>query len=248
MCKHEDVFSVFYPRGRFLTDDTRQVAPTQPAPSARARHSRLLDRLSGERVVFRNAVNEQLREWCRQRTAEDVWLTADSDLPFPLDKLFNSVREGAMARAADAKTMRDSAPAHDRKGPPLTEGDVLSQVTFGQWHGLFPFTQGQANDPTTNAYRTQMWDETLRNAFPTGVNPDDVRWLLFRLTYFRNRVAHHECIVSPPLPPNRRRPLRARLRDIFTLLRWMDPGVHEWASGSNRVSGLLGSGAAICRP
>ncbi|MFA5711628.1 hypothetical protein [Mycolicibacterium sp.] len=268
--------------GRFVINGTRQVASTQPAPSARARHGRLLDQLSGERiapysriasghsrntlayyhwniqlaaaylellsvaeVVFRNAVNERLREWCRQRTREDVWLATSTDLPFPLDKLFTSVREGAMARATDAKTVRDSTPAHDRNGSPLTEGDVLAQVTFGQWNGLFPFTQGQATDPTTNGYRTQMWNEALCDAFPPGVNPDDVRWLLFRLAYFRNRVAHHECIVSSPLPPNRRHPLRARLRDIFTLLRWIDPLVFEWASGSNRVSGLLESGAAI---
>lgn len=179
------------------------------------------------------------------RTGQDVWLTTQTDLPFPLDKLFTSVRAGAMARAVDAKTVRDSTPDHERNGFPLTEGDVLSQVTFGQWHDLFPFTQGQATDPTTNGYRAQMWTEALRDAFPAGVNPDDVRWLLYRLTYFRNRVAHHECIISAPLPPNRRHPLRSRLRDIFTLLRWVDPAVHEWASGSNRVSGLLTAGAAV---
>lgn len=257
----------------------------QPAITRDARHSRMLDRLSGERVapysriasghgrntlayyhwntqlagaylellsiaeiVFRNAVNERLRDWCRVRTGQDVWLTTQTDLPFPLDKLFTSVRAGAMARAVDAKTVRDSTPDHERNGFPLTEGDVLSQVTFGQWHGLFPFTQGQATDPTTNGYRAQMWTEALRDAFPAGVNPDDVRWLLYRLTYFRNRVAHHECIISAPLPPNRRHPLRSRLRDIFTLLRWVDPAVHEWASGSNRVSGLLTAGAAVRSP
>ena len=90
-----------------------------------------------------------------------------------------------------------------------------------------------------------MWDEALSAIFPTDVTSDDVRWLLYRLTYFRNRVAHHECILSSPLPPNRRHPLRGRLRDIFTLLRWLDPVVHDWASGSNRVSGLLKSGPAI---
>lgn len=204
-----------------------------------------LELLSVAEVVFRNAADEQLREWCRRRTGEQVWLTADTDLPFPLDKLFTSVRQGATARAADAKSVRDSTPGHDRNGSPLAEGDVLSQVTFGQWHGLIPFVQGEATDPTTNSYRTQMWNQALSAAFPPGVNPDDVRWLLFRLTYFRNRVAHHECVISAPLPPSRRHPLRARLRDIFTLLRWIDPVVHEWASGSNRVSGLLNSGPAI---
>ncbi|MGX9670395.1 hypothetical protein [Mycobacterium sp. HM-7] len=264
-----------------MVNGTRQVAATQPASPARARHSRLLDRLSGERVapyskiagghgrntlahyhwntqlaaaylellsvaevVLRNALDEQLREWCRLRTGEVVWLTSDEDLPFPLDKLFTSVRQGAMARAMDAKTVRDATPGHDRKGCTLTEGDLLAQITFGQWHGLFPYTHGRATDPTTDGYRTQMWNEALHKAFPPGVNPDDVRWLLFRLTYFRNRVAHHECIISAPLPPNRRHPLRARLRDIHALLRWLDPDVHEWASGSNRVTGLLNTGAA----
>ncbi|MCB9441105.1 MAG: hypothetical protein H6523_12765 [Mycolicibacterium sp.] len=204
-----------------------------------------LELVSVAEVVLRNALDEQLREWCRQRTGEVVWLTHEDDLPFPLDKLFSSVRQGALARASDAKSVRDSTPDHDRKGSPLTEGDVLSQITFGQWHGLFPFAQGKATDATTDGYRTQIWEQALRSAFPPNVNPDDVRWLLFRLTYFRNRVAHHECIISSPLPANRRHPLRARLRDILTLLRWLDPGVHEWASGSNRVSGLLDRGAAV---
>ncbi|GAB17594.1 hypothetical protein GOEFS_036_00330 [Gordonia effusa NBRC 100432] len=264
-----------------MIDGTRRVASTQPASSAHDRHSRLLDRISGERVapysriaqghgrntlayyhwntqlaaaylellsvaevVFRNTVNEQLREWCRVRTGEDVWLTSNTALPYPLDKLFESVRQGAMSRARDAKTVRDSTPGHERTGSPLTEGDLLSQVTFGQWHGLFPYKEGAAADPTTNGYRLRIWGEALHTAFPPDVNPGDVRWLLFRLTYFRNRVAHHECIISPPLPPDRRHPLRARLRDVFTLLRWIDPGIHEWASGSNRVSGLLNTGAA----
>lgn len=204
-----------------------------------------LELLSVAEVVLRNALDEQLREWCRHRTGEVVWLTYEDCLPFPLDKLFNSVREGAMARAKDAKTVRDSTPGHDRKGCILTEGDLLAQITFGQWHGLFPFTQGEATDPTTDGYRKQVWNEALCDVFPQGVAPDDVRWLLFRLTYFRNRVAHHECIISSPLPPNRRHPLRARLRDILTLLIWLDPGVHEWASGSNRVSRLLDIGAAV---
>ncbi|MFC7752953.1 Abi family protein [Tsukamurella soli] len=204
-----------------------------------------LELLSVAEVVLRNALNEQLRDWCRDRSGTDVWLTSDDPLPFPLDKLFTSVREGAMARATDAKTVRDTTPTHDRCGVPLTEGDVLSQVTFGQWHNLFPYTQGQATDPTTNSYRAQMWSEALRDVFPAGVNPDDVRWLLYRLTYFRNRVAHHECIISAPLPPNRRHPLRSRLRDIFTLLRWLDPDVHEWTTGSNRVTALLAAGASV---
>lgn len=151
------------PGGRFVIDGTSQAVRTQPASSARDRHSRLLARISGERVmpyskiagghgrntlayyhwntqlaaaylellsvvevVFRNAVDEQLRDWCRYRTGEQVWLTADSNLPFPLDKLFTSVREGATARAADAKSVRDTTPGHDRSGSPLTEGDVLS--------------------------------------------------------------------------------------------------------------------------
>jgi hypothetical protein len=190
-----------------------------------------LELLSVVEVVVRNALAEHLIQWCRINGGYHDWLLHPDELPTPLDKLFASVLQGAYAKAEAAKTDRDARPGHPRSGSPLTSGDVLSQVTFGQWHGLFPWNDAQRIDPTTNAYRTQLWNEATKEAFHPATSGDQIHWLLFRLSYFRNRVAHHECVLDGNL--------KNRLDDVFLLLSLTDPSVHVWATSHNRVTQML---------
>lgn len=198
-----------------------------------------MELLAVTEIVIRNAMYEQLSTWCHKNGGRHEWLTDHSDLPQPLAPLFAAVRSGAVSYAMDAKGVRDENPAHRRSGHPLTEGDVLSQISFGKWHGLVPHDKAQKEDPTTNGYRRQIWDESLSQAFAPGTDPDEVRWMLYRLSYFRNRVAHHECIISSPLRAGRNHPLRERLQDIFNLVELVDTDAHQLLTAVNPVSPIL---------
>ena len=159
-----------------------------------------LELLAIVEVVTRNAFYEQLSSWCRQQTHDPDWLTMQDGLPHPLNKLFESTKAGATSLAVEAKSKRDQNPTHARIQAPISEGDVLSQVSFGKWHNLVPFTEGEHQDKNTNSYRKAIRDEALHRAFfNPATDPDEVRWLLYRLSYFRNRVAHHECVLLKPL-------------------------------------------------
>lgn len=80
-------------------------------------------------------------------------------------------------------------------------------------------SQGGANQPV------------LIHAFDAEVTGNQVRWLLYRLSYFRNRVAHHECVLGGDL--------RNRYDDVFTLLMLIDPAVHLWATSQQKISTVL---------
>lgn len=190
-----------------------------------------LELLSVTEVLARNALDEHLRVWCRRQGGNVEWLLHPDRIPTPLDKLFGSVAAGAYDKAQRAKEVRDKSATHARHQLPLTNGDILSQVTFGQWHTLFPWQEAEKTDQTTNGYRTTIWQAATKDAFTVGTDPDRIHWLLYRLAYFRNRVAHHECLLHGDL--------KNRLDDIFSLLRLVDPRVHEWATGHSRVTGLL---------
>lgn len=201
-----------------------------------------LEMLAVVEVVTRNAFYEQLSSWCRQQTHDPDWLTMQHGLPHPLNKLFESTKAGATSLALEAKSKRDQNPNHARTQVPISEGDVLSQVSFGKWHNLIPFDEGEHQDEVTNGYRETIWDEALHKAFfdPT-TDSDEVRWLLYRLSYFRNRIAHHECVLLKPLtiPPSHA--LRERLHDIFRLSSLIDQDIHILLTSYNRVSSLLKS-------
>ncbi len=188
--------------------------------------------LSLAEVVTRNAFNERLSEWCRRNAGPHDWLIDHAaGLPHPLDKLLSSVVAGAHDKATDAKSDRDANTDHPRCGQPLNDGDVLAQITFGHWHRIVPWDADEIADPTTNGYRRRIWDEALVDVFPPGTDPDEIRWTLYRLAYFRNRVAHHENVLGSSLIDRR--------ADVLKLLRLIDPVVYDWATGQDRVPHLL---------
>ncbi|WP_157931422.1 Abi family protein [Mycobacteroides abscessus] len=190
-----------------------------------------LEMLSVVEVLVRNHVDEHLARWCRDNGGVYEWVLHPDLMPEPLDKLFKSVVSNAYDKACKAKDERDARPAHPRNGADITCGDVLSQVTFGQWHGLFPSDEQEQIDPVTNGYRQRVWDEVLKNAFELNVTGDQIHWLLYRLSYFRNRVAHHECVLNGDL--------RNRYDDVFALLMMVDPAVHIWATSQQKISSVL---------
>lgn len=69
-------------------------------------------------------------------------------------------------------------------GTPLP-GKVVAELTFGFWTYL-----------TSDRLEKQVWVPYLHAAYPTGTNRHDIRDALEDLRSFRNRVAHHENILT----------------------------------------------------
>lgn len=191
-------------------------------------------------VALRNRLNSQIDAFCRVEGIRS-WVNQHPDsLPDPLAKLIKGKLLEAHAKANEAKIRRDRDTSHPRRGEDVSDGDILAQFTLGTWHNLIPFRQADIRDPATNGYRRLLWDSSLSAAFQPETDPDKLHWILFRLTYFRNRIAHHEYLLGQSLEVHlRTHPLRERLSDIFEVLRMIDPKLEQWASGFNRVTPLL---------
>lgn len=127
-----------------------------------------LELLSVTEVLARNALDEHLRVWCRRQGGNVEWLLHPDRIPTPLDKLFGSVAAGAYDKAQRAKEVRDKSATHARHQLPLTNGDILSQVTFGQWHTLFPWQEAEKLTKQQTATARQYGKPRRRTRSPSA--------------------------------------------------------------------------------
>lgn len=68
---------------------------------------------------------------------------------------------------------------------PLIPGKVVAELMFGFWTYLF-----------ADAHEKTIWVPHLHKAFPPGIDRNRLNDALAALRDFRNRVAHHENILS----------------------------------------------------
>lgn len=106
------------------------------------------------------------------------------------------------------------------KGKAVTRGRVIAGVSFGFWAGLF-----------SNRYEEQRRHH-IRRAFPHGsVVRKDLTERMRRLQRFRNRIAHHDCLL--------RQDIGQRVDDMLLIAGWIDPDAASWLRERSRVSTLL---------
>lgn len=106
------------------------------------------------------------------------------------------------------------------KGKAVTRGRVIAGVSFGFWAGLF-----------SNRYEEQ-WRHHIRRAFPHGsVVRKDLTERMRRLQRFRNRIAHHDCLL--------RQDIGHRADDMLLIAGWIDPAAAAWLREHSRVHALL---------
>lgn len=106
------------------------------------------------------------------------------------------------------------------KGKTITRSRVIAGVSFGFWAGLF-----------SNRYEEQ-WRHHLRRAFPHGsVVRKDLTERMRRLQRFRNRIAHHDCLL--------RQDIGHRADDMLLIAGWIDPAAAAWLRERSRVHALL---------
>lgn len=158
-------------------------------------------------VVLRNRVAGQLAQRHRQRGRQGSWLDA-------------------LARQLDQKGAADVAKARTRvqsKGKPVSDGQVIAELSFGFWRYLL-----------ARRYNTTLWP-SIAGGFPNSPNRNraTIERPVVRLHEFRNRLAHHERIWNQPLT--------ALYGDALMVVRFIDNDLAAWVGRQSRLPAIIAS-------
>jgi hypothetical protein len=154
-------------------------------------------------VLLRNAIDGVLGDGQPQQPLKDTWLM-DFDVLEP---------DGIKQVIVAVERLE--------RGKGITRGRVVAGVSFGFWAGLF-----------SKRYE-ELWRHRLRYAFPHGsIMRKDLTEPVRLIQRFRNRVAHHDCLLGQNI--------EKRANDMLTIAGWIDPEARVWLDAHAQVHGLLG--------
>jgi hypothetical protein len=142
--------------------------------------------------------------------------------PPDMQKAANRARYDANEKTrrliADAvKAARSSGPATAARPP---SGKVIAEMGFGFWRYL-----------SVKRHDKGLWVPHLHKAFQPGVARRDVDEPVSRLHKLRNRVAHHEPLLSADLA--------GRCQDMLALARLISPELESYISANSSCPRLL---------
>lgn len=153
-------------------------------------------------VLLRNAIDSVLGDGQPQAPIKDTWLM-DFDVLQP---------DGVKQVIVSVERLE--------QGKAITRGRVIAGVSFGFWAGLF-----------SKSYE-ELWRHRLRQAFPHGsVVRRDLTQRMRLLQRFRNRIAHHDCLL--------RQDIEGRADDMLLVAGWIDPEAAAWLHQRSDVHSLL---------
>lgn len=152
--------------------------------------------------------------------------------------LRNAIDRAVVARTSSAEWLLDPAILQPRAirevekargrlsgrsdADPRRHGDLVAALPLGFWRAMF-----------RNQYEL-LWRESVHRAFPHRSRGQERRELGNRLEAarkFRNRVAHHDSLLSVDVP--------SRLRELETVARAIDPSAAAWISKQSEVARVL---------
>jgi hypothetical protein len=162
----------------------------------------LFETIAHTEVLLRNAIDAQFPPIDHAEHYAKTWLMTP------------------VLSATSRARVEESAQRLVRQGTTPTRARVAANLSFGFWRALF------------DSHYHPLWMSHLHKAFPYGTgNRHQVAALTSRLLPFRNRIAHHETIIS--------RPIQDRYDDLLELARIIDPEARTWIDGVSRVSETL---------
>ncbi|MFB2586822.1 Abi family protein [Herbiconiux liukaitaii] len=144
-------------------------------------------------LAVRNALDPQLGAWNANRGGRREWTdpgAAEGELYHLLGR---DIRE-ARRRAERESAIR--ARHHPRQGHPVNHDDLVAQLMFGSWVKLLrPMSNAESS-----VRQQSLWREGLHLAFPGSDSGESGRIAvgsqLDTLRYLRNRVAHHDNLLT----------------------------------------------------
>jgi len=132
-------------------------------------------------VVLRNALNEELTshisdpEWLRNQVKGFM---VDPSLTF-IDPVSGKPKHNHYLKNCVTNSVKKLI-------PPVTQGKIIADLTFGFWTALF--------DPTHYKILTGR-PIKIFNSLPPGTNRNTIHKKLIRIRDFRNRVYHNEPVI-----------------------------------------------------
>jgi hypothetical protein len=165
--------------------------------------------LQGLEICLRNAIGSQLL-----RAFGITWIHRGKMpmLQYPLTDMLANAEAG----------LRD-----DNK--PVTHGSVIAELSFGFWVTIL-----------SGRYEMPLWRPLLRHAFPLrpkGIERKQIHGALNAVRRLRNRIAHHEPILTRDLGKDH--------NTIVRLVSWMCADTADWVAAHSRLPQVLATGPSI---
>ncbi len=127
------------------------------------------------------------------------------------DDWYNSVT-WQVAQQEQIDNAKDSL---QKKAKPIVPGGMVAELTFGFWVGL-----------TGPKYSVDLWERHLYKAFPNAkLGRKQLNKRLESIRLLRNRVAHHEPILSRNLEKDAER--------ILETIGWISEDTKRWVRQTN---------------
>jgi len=161
-------------------------------------------------LAVRNALDPQLSAWNVSQGGDAEWTNVGAAEGVLYTILKNDIKD---ARRRGERETAIRAQNHPRHGAAVTHDDMVAQLMFGSWvKVLRPMSNTESS-----AKQQKLWGDQLHLAFP-GADPSDAGRVvvgnqLDTLRYLRNRVAHHDNLLTVNLS-NRLRAMLSALSKI----------------------------------
>jgi len=180
----------------------------------------LLRDLAHFEVALRNAYDSAL---VAATPASSLHWTFASATVFPPIHRTKRLRDGSTLRADINRKPREilDAAVVAAGGSSASPGKAIANLSFGFWRYL-----------SSKAHEKTLWVPYLHTAFSPKTNRVDVDARVGRLHALRNRVAHHEPLLSSNLP--------ASLEDLLWVAEQIDPSIAQYISAASDVRALDG--------
>jgi hypothetical protein len=129
-------------------------------------------------------------------------------------------------RLAQQEQIDNAKDSLQKKAKPVTPGRMVAELTFGFWVGL-----------TGPKYSVDLWEKHLYKAFPNAkLGRKQLNKRLESIRLLRNRVAHHESILS--------RDLQKDVDRILETIGWISLDTQRWIRQISCFSERFGSGGS----
>ncbi len=127
-------------------------------------------------------------------------------------------------RVAQQEQIDNAKDSLQKKAKPTTPGRMVAELTFGFWVGL-----------TGPKYSVDLWEKHLYKAFPNAkLGRKQLNKRLESIRLLRNRVAHHESILS--------RDLQKDVDRILETIGWISLDTQRWVRQISCFSERFGTG------
>jgi hypothetical protein len=181
----------------------------------------LLRDLAHFEVALRNAYDGALV--AATPTGSIHWTFASAAVFQPVYRT-KRMRDGSTQRADINRKPREilDAAVAVAGGSSASPGKVIANLSFGFWRYL-----------SSKAHEKTLWVPYLHTAFSPKTNRVDVDARVGRLHGLRNRVAHHEPLLSTDV--------LAGLDDLLWIAERFDPSIAQYISATSDVRALDGN-------